>query len=307
MEGQSRAGNSHSFLPLLTLLSIFFISLIPISVALAPMDKSINEMTYQNCAKPEKSFWVEPPKEFKCDIPDDFQNALELEAELIVRRTRPITFPIFKCTKKSEIKCTFSVFKIFTSAMETIVINTKIPMEDCNKMVTNGKLGNDTLIRKNDNVWATDNKLIIEYAFVGNQCFSVHNYIVERTTAAVMTKTDIIQSDLAVKFGDCRVLDSYCENDNAMIVWKTPEPHELCEYVSTGKFMSVVANKYVIIEKFQSIFVFKEGEQERVQEADNRVCFPKNTYAMENDIFIAFPNISYFLTSDHSLKPIRRE
>ena len=84
-----------------------------------------------------------------------------------------------------------------------------------------------------------------------------------------------------------------------MTIWKIPEPTKLCEYVSVGTFSAIVANNYVIVEEFQSIFIFNQNSD--IQVANTHICFPKNTYSMETDIYISFPNISHILASDKSI------
>lgn len=56
-------------------------------------------------------------------------------------------------------------------------------------------------------------------------------------------------------------------------------------------------DKFILIEKFQAEFVVKESERINLEQIDTK-CRPPNTNECQNDVFVAFPKLKYFIQSE---------
>lgn len=226
------------------------------------------------------------------------ESVIELEANLLVRRTQPILFPIFKCQKIINHICTFSVLKVYTSISENFTAIEKISYEDCWNLVSNDAIGEKVVERKDSNIWRSAPEILeLEYEWIGTKCNSSVSYVIEKAIGAVNNENEPVISDFPeLTAKKCLPSDTFCNTKKAMFVWKAPDPLSLCLYQSVGIFPSLVADKFVLIEKFQAAFVVKESENVELGHIDKK-CLPPNTYICENDVFIAFPKLKYFIQS----------
>ena len=285
-----------TFLPLITILSIIFGLIIVVNAN----GIRYGQQSYQICPNRDFLFYLSPPENYNCSIPDTY-DILELEAEIIVRRIEPILFPIFKCSIKTNTICTFSIFKLYTDIAENVTIEEKLPVEECWKLITTGKIKEYELVRESGDVWATKTTATLQYSWLGKECNSSSNYIVEKALAATKGKKQRIITDL-VGFGNCTIETGFCEAKSAIVVWKTPLDKDLCDFQSIGTYPAIITEKYILIEKFQAAFTYS-GEE--IKDMEIRGCMPKNTYPMNNDVFISLPKQKRFIfTEDKILVPI---
>ena len=276
-------------MPILTIISIIICSI------LAPCQGNNNK--YQVCEINEKGYLVAPPENYNCSLPDT-ESVLELEANLLVRRIQPVLFPIFKCQKIINHICTFSVLKVYTSISENFTAIEKVSYEDCWNLVSTGAVGNNMVERKDNNIWRSVPEIIeLEYEWIGTKCNNSVSYVVERAVGAVNNEKEHIISDFPeLTAAKCLPTITFCNTRRAMFVWKAPDSNALCTFQSVGIFPSLVADKFILIEKFQAAFVVKESESINLEQIDKK-CLPPNTYACENDVFVAFPKLKYFIQS----------
>ena len=290
------SGSSSSFLPLITILSLFF----GVIIVVTAKDNGYGQQSYQICPSRDFLFYLSPPENYNCTIPNTY-DILELEAEIITRRVEPILFPIFKCSIKTNTICTFSIFKLYTDIAENVTIEEKVPVEECWKLITTGKIKEYELVRESGDVWTTTATATLQYSWLGKECNSSSNYIVEKALAATKGKKQRIITDFE-GFGKCTIETGFCEAKNAIVVWKTLPDKDLCDFQSVGIFPAIVTEKYILVEKFQAAFTYS-GEE--IKDMEIRGCMPKNTYPMNNDVFISLPGQKRFIfTEDKILVPI---
>lgn len=264
------------------------------------MNANIYEQSYQICPNRDFLFYLSPPENYNCTVPDTY-DILELEAEIIVRRVDPIVFPIFKCSIKTNTLCTISILKIYTETIENVTVEEKLPVEECWKLITTGKIKDYELVRESGDIWATKSVASLQYSWLGKECNSSTNFIVEKAIAGTKGIKQKILTDIE-GFGNCTIDEGFCEVKNAITVWKIDSRSELCEYQSIGIYPAIITEKYILIEKFQAAFTYS-GEE--ITDMDIRSCMPKNTYPMNNDVFISLPGQRRFIfTEDKILVPI---
>lgn len=276
-----------NYLPILTIICILGIGFFPIAGSTLT--------GYQICNENAEAYVVAPPESYNCSVPIS-DEVFELEAQLIARRTLPITFQIFKCRKMISHVCTYSILKLYTNVPDNFTTWEKVSVEDCWKLVTDGILQDKILERKGNDIWKSRTEdIMLEYDWFGKNCNNTYAFVVERSIGAVMQAEDFIVSEFPeLASAECKIFDNYCEVNNTIYIWKPPEKKALCAFQPVGLFPALVSDKYVVIEKFQATFVIKEIEK-IPNEAKN--CLPANTYAAENDVFLAFPKLKYFLQS----------
>ena len=279
---------SAAYLPIITFITLNCLFLLII--------QSI-EHTYQICTDDRDKIFVSPPEYFNCTIPK-IEEVVETEAELVVRRTKPLTIDIFKCSKKISVLCTFSILKIYTSIPTNYTYTEKMSVEDCWKLVKSGEFENKSLIRDGKNVWKTQTPVALNYSWIGSDCAQEVDFVVERSTGATMSSEGPFLSDIG-NLNECNATSGFCENEKAIIVWETPTAQQLCPYVRAGSFSAIITDQFVIFEELQGTFIFKNA----VNDSSSYVnCLKHNTFEMENDVYITIPKVTRVIYSKNDSK-----
>ena len=280
--------NPSGYLPIITILTI--ISLF------SPLVHSI-EQTYQICTDNRDKLFVTPPEYFNCTIPK-IEEVVETEAELVVRRTKPLIIDLFKCSKKVSVLCTFSILKIYTSIPTNYTYTEKMSVEDCWKLVKSGEFENKSLIRKSESVWKTQTQVPLNYSWIGSDCAQEVDFVVERSTGATMSSEGPFLSDIG-NLDECNVTSGFCENKKAIIVWEAPTMQQLCPYVSAGSFSAIISDQFIMFEELQGTFIFKNV----VNDSSGYLnCLKHNTFEMENDVYITIPKLTRVIYSKNDSK-----
>jgi hypothetical protein len=275
---------STSFLPFLTI-----ICLLSLFIGFSTAD------TFHFCSKtkPVESFTIPMPSQYNCSVENlDSIEMSELEAEIFVIRVNPIIVPVFKCSKKTTIACSFSVFKLYTSLDEPKTALSPTSIKDCWELVNKGKLGEIEVMRRGMNTWASNNSLEITYDWLGQQCASTVDYIVEKSIAAASQKNGQMISDLGLN-PECRIREGSCsETDgSSVIVWNIPSQMAMCPIVSVGKYPVIISDNYVLVDRFQAAFTFNKDNM--TLDPELSLCLPVNSFVMSNNIFIAIPKLKW--------------
>ena len=236
-ESSPKLSIKRTFLPILSFITIFalFQNIFFIHIS----------AEYQLCNDNTPYALIAPPNNHNCSIPQ-IEDILQLEATVIVRRVEPIIFPLFKCVKKVDTICSFSLFKIYTSIPINETYEEKVAVEDCWHMVTNGNFDNLELIRLENDVWKTKKEAGIRYSWLGKECNTTVNYIVEKGLAATKGRRTKILSDMA-NFGNHTIEDEFFSKPDMTFVWKKPPPEVMCDYQEIGTFPAIITDKLIII------------------------------------------------------------
>ena len=253
-KSKSNTSVSQTFLPFLTIIMSLFLLFFQFNFTIAT--------NYQICKNNNVSLLLAPPENFNCSIPS-IEDIMVLDAEVIVRRVEPIIFPIFKCIKKVETLCSFSIFKIYTNIPINETFFEKVSVEDCWQLITDGKLGGLELMRSENDVWTTKAEAGIEYKWLGKECNTTTNFIVEKGIAATKSRNSNIVSDMA-NFKNVTIEKEFFVKKDMTFIWHSPPAHEMCDYQSIGNFQAIVTDKYIVIDHFQSAFGFSNKEVEDI-------------------------------------------